>query len=520
METKTYLIEAHKPFSDSLIWRLSEQYYQKEGVDAWRTGTVPHNLTSSAMVGKTYAELIFAFLKDLAAKGQIHEKVFLLELGAGHGRLAFHILQHLEPLIVASGIDLPSYCYVITDIVEENLLYFHNHPQFQAFLEKGLLDVAYFDGLSTEEIHLRHANLHIAPHELKQPLIAIANYFFDSIPMDLYKIKKEEILAVTLGLYTEENPAGMDEEALLDHLEFDYDVEPFFFPFYEDVLLDEVLDAYRHLVKDTYLLFPEKGIQCIKKLKNLSSKGLMLISMDKGFHQVHDLDQGKKPVMITHGSMSFSVNYHALGQYCEKLGGKALFPSYSTFHLELGCLLFLPESESYTETKSAFLRSVDDYGPDDFIGIKKYVWKHLSDFSLMELLGILRLGAYDSFAFKKMLPYFKEIAQKVTFNERMRLHQSILQTWKMYFNIQEPTDLAFEMAGMLYGLGYYQDALLFFQHSADFFGHSTDSFYNKALCYYQLREDILFVKTVKEAKAAFPDFEQFAHLDKLDLNAE
>ena len=92
--------------------------------------------------------------------------------------------------------------------------------------------------------------------------------------------------------------------------------------------------------------------------------------MDKGFHEIQDIDKKEEPEIITHGSFSLWVNYHALGQFCKKKGGKALFPAYSTFHLELGCLFFLPESDSYQHTNAAYQRFVNNFGPDDFNSIK------------------------------------------------------------------------------------------------------------------------------------------------------
>lgn len=111
------------------------------------------------MVGKTYAELILGFLKDLAAKGQLLDTVYILELGAGHGRLAFHILQHLEKLIALSDERIPPYCYILSDIVENNLNFFQRHPQLQHFIKKGILDFAYYDAIGGKEIHLRHAEV-------------------------------------------------------------------------------------------------------------------------------------------------------------------------------------------------------------------------------------------------------------------------------------------------------------------------------------------------------------------------
>ena len=112
MKDEYYEIESIKPFSQSLIWKLNRDYYQDKGVTAWSEDAVPHQMTSNSKVGKIYAELILAFLKDLSAKGKITETVYILELGAGHGRLAFHILKHLQKLEPVLGIELPPYCYI------------------------------------------------------------------------------------------------------------------------------------------------------------------------------------------------------------------------------------------------------------------------------------------------------------------------------------------------------------------------------------------------------------------------
>ncbi len=191
MENDYFEIESSKVFSESLIWQLNRDFYQQQGISAWSNDIVPHNMTSNSRVGKTYAELILAFLKDLAAKGKTKETVYLLELGAGHGRLAFHILKHLQKIERFLDIALPPYCYILSDIVEDNLSFFENHPQLQEYYQKGVLDYSYFDAIGGEEIQLRHTKTTIRPNDLKQPLVAIANYFFDSIPNDLFRVQNQ-----------------------------------------------------------------------------------------------------------------------------------------------------------------------------------------------------------------------------------------------------------------------------------------------------------------------------------------
>jgi hypothetical protein len=519
MNNNHYKIEKSTLFSESLIWELGRNYYDEAGVDAWRKGTVPHHMTSNAMVGKTYAELVFSFLKDLAHKGQTHEKVYILELGAGHGRLAFHILKHLTLLTDNYPLPLAPYCYILSDIIEDSLNFFSEHLQFQPYYTQGVLDVAYFDAVETKAIYLRHAGITINPNSLKQPLLALANYFFDSIPKDLFYFNNKNISVCSVALETAQDPATMDNVALIDQLELAYQLRPLNTSFYQEELFNTLIEDYRNLVFNTFLFFPKKGLQCLSNLRQLSQQGLMLLSMDKGFHKVHDLEHTKAPELVTHGSLSFSVNYHAYGAYCKKHHGTTLFPSYATLNLQLVCLLFVPDSDSYFETQAAYQRFVNDFGPDDFNVIKQFTYKHIAKMSLPELISYLRLSAYDSTLFTTLLPRLKQLIGQITFNERARLAQTMHKTWNTYFTLNESNDLAFELAGIFYALGLYQDALTYFEHSSKLFGYTADGYYNTILCYYQLRKDQLFTNTLQTAKASFPSFENFTHLENLDLNA-
>jgi len=514
-----YTVEESVLFSESKIWALNRDYYQTVGLDAWSKGSVPHHITSNSKVGKTYAEIIFGFLKDLAFKGQTTEILYILELGAGHGRLAFHTLKHLDQLIEQAQIKLPPFCYVLSDIVESNLDFFLTHPQFKDYLDRGILDVCYFDGIQSEELQLRVSGKNLKRDDLKQPIMAIANYFFDSIPSDLFSIKDDEMKSCEVALTSYDNPDTTTSEALLKNLKLDFTTKEISGKFYNDTICNELLNSYKSLLKNAHLLFPATAIQCIENLKNLSSKGLIIISMDKGVHEIHDLENSKIPRMVTHGSMSFSVNYHALGLHCNKSNGTVMFPTYSTFHLEVACFMYLKESESYSETRLAYKRYVDDFGPDDLNSLKKLAYKHIPKMNISELIGLSRWFSYDSTIFIHILPRLKFLVSNVTYNERTRVFQTLNEVWKMHFSINELHDIAFEIGGILYQLAYFDEAIEYFQHSEDKFGNSPDVLYNKALCYYQLRKDDDFTKTLLLAKTSYPEFESLKHLEKLDLNA-
>jgi len=435
-----------------------------------------------------------------------------LELGAGHGRLAFHILKHLEKLVLSLEMELPPYCYILSDIVAENLTFFHKHPQLQEFYQKGHLDLSYFDAIDSKEIFLLHAEKQIRPLELEQPILVLANYFFDSIPNDLFHIQNGKISTCSVALRTKENPENLKAESLIKNMEFVYQKTELEKSFYEDDTLNEILVDYKKLFSNTHLFFPKKGLECLMNIKNLSKEGMMLISMDKGFHEIHDLEKKGEPDFITHGSFSLWVNFHAFGAFCDKQNGISLFPTFSNFHLDVACLLFV-------ETLACHKDVIDNFGPDDFNSIKKIAYGNISRLGITELIALSRLSRYDSTFFIKLFPRLKQVAKMITLNERRRLEQTLHQVWDMYFNINEKQDLAYEIAGMFYDLGFYPQALDYFQFSVDYYGEKADIYYNKMLCYYQLRQDELFYSTLSIAKDKFPDESIFDNLSNLDMTS-
>lgn len=513
------ILEANTAFEQSLIWQFNRSYYEEAGLSAWSDGVVPHNMTSNMYVGKTYAAVILGFLKDIALIRQNDEVVYIMELGSGHGRLAFHILRLLDKMIALEAIHLPSYCYVITDIVESNLNFFEEHPQLQDYYDNGKLDVAYYDGVESKEIILRKQNKTIHQNSLLNPMIAIANYFFDSIPNQLFKIKNNKIFSCEILLETPQRDETVSHVALLKDLRTTILVDDKEFVNNEDPFISDLLNAYKTELNETHLLIPRLAIKCIETLQGYSEHGLMLISIDKGYSDITHLEGRPEPEIIHHGSFSMYVNFNALERYCTSKNGKTIFSSFSDYSMQLGCFLFTDSPESYAKTIAAYDHYIDDFGPDDYNGMKKMAYRLVSHFSLRELITIIRLGSFDSTLFLKLLPFIRKLLNPINKTDRTRLKQTLSKIQHFYFDIKEPINVFFEIAGILYDIAYYQESLDVYDNLTDFSGETEDIYYNKILCYYQLRMDEEFGATLIKAKAAYPNFEKFKHLDKLDLNA-
>lgn len=517
MSDKVLQAGSYTSFSKSKLWDLNAAYYNEHGVEAWSKGAIPHQMSSNSMVGKTYAELILGYLKDLAFKEQVAETVYIIELGAGHGRLAYHILKHLDRLIDLVHMEVPKYCYVLTDIVEDDLDFFCNHPQFEDYFKNGYLDVSYFNAGDTVELVLRKCGKTIIKNSLNQSTVVIANYFFDSIPTDLFQIKGNEVLECQIGL---QNLNGeVQEIGSIENIKIEYKKTKASDNYYSNSIYNDIVQSYKPLFEDSHIYFPNVGFDCLNRINDFSSKGMMLLSIDKGIHDLIEMKKIEEPELVIHGSFSIWVNYHAFAQYCKRLGGLPFMPAFAANSLECVCLLFETEHDKFEEVNNAYERFVNDFGPDDFNTLKLLSYDKITNLSTQEVIAMLRLSNYDSTIFKNYLPKLKALSKDLSMRDRRRLGQTMHQVWRMYYSIGEPFDLPFEIGGFFYDLSFREEALFYFEQSIKLFGPKPDTYYNMVMCHYQLRQDAKLVSLIAEAKKAFPDYTRFNELDDLNLKA-
>ena len=436
MDSRQDQTKSFTSLSQSPLWKINTDYYQSTGLEAWRSGAVPHQISSNSRIAKTIAELILGYLKDISRKSDTNEIVYIVELGAGHGRLAYHILKHLDRLIALTNIVVPKYCYVLTDIIEESLQYFLDHSQLEDYFKSGKLDVSYFDVVKSEELYLRYTKQKITKGSLYQSTIVVANYLFDSIPTDLFQVEGNTLLA-----------CHVDFDHSVDRMNLTYHKEVVGGPVYPEVMYNDILEDYRKQLDNSHFYFPNIALDCLSRVQQLSSNGLMLISCDKGFHELHDLQNMGEPDVVCHGSFSLMVNFNAMANFCKLSGGVAYLPAYATNALQCVCLLFENDHGNFEEVNNAYERFVNDFGPDDYITLKKMSYDKIASLSTEELVAMIRLSNYDSTIFQNYLPRLKQLSAHLSMSDRRRLSQVMHRVWDMYFTINEPYDLPFELGG-------------------------------------------------------------------------
>jgi hypothetical protein len=93
----TYVVEEPRRLSASRLWEIQRRYFEQAGVGAWSGGTVPTYVTTNAFIARAYARVVAAYLRDRRQAGYCGaaEPAYIVELGAGSGRLAYHFLKRL-----------------------------------------------------------------------------------------------------------------------------------------------------------------------------------------------------------------------------------------------------------------------------------------------------------------------------------------------------------------------------------------------------------------------------------------
>lgn len=499
--------EKFHPFSKSPLWELQRRYFSEAGVAAWSSGEVPHYVTSNPQMAAAYARFLFAFMLEFQSKYPNASNFYIVELGTGSGRFSYHMLKALQKLTENHLGKAPDFVYVMTDFVAENLHFWEEHPRFQPYFDAGKLDYASFDAEHDEEIYLRKSRKHLGPGDVKQPLLVIANYFFDSLSHELFHFSNGVIQHCLLKLNNYDASAGLEAGEALKQIELEYDYKSVKKPPFSDRTYLDILKIYQQNLDNSHVLFPVVGMTCIERLKKISEHGLLLLTADKAYHAIEDLDFLRAPTLSKHGSFSLTTNYHALKMHCQLSGGVALFPNRLSHHLPVGCLLYVEQAEDYKHSIRHFGVNFNEFSPDDFFTIKKHIEQQIDQLSIRDLFSYLRLSGYDARLFQQVAGRFQDLIKRFSENERFALLQLVANVWDGYFPIAETADLAFQIAILLFNLHFFEEAISFIELSEKIYGKTEKSMYVKALCFHSMNETELSEQQMNELLAHYPDSE-------------
>ncbi|CAM9373962.1 unnamed protein product, partial [Phaeothamnion confervicola] len=381
--------------------------------------------------------------------------------------------------------------YVITDFGAGNFDFWLNHPRFQPLFEAGVLDVGSFDAEAGGVVRLALSGVELRPGRLRHPVVAVANYVFDTLRHDAFQVRGgalEEVLCTTVAAGgTTLAPTNPELLRYMKCLWSSRSCEAT--GSYEDPRWNRVLVELCEGQRDASFLMPVGALRAIENTRALSRDGrLLVLAGDKGYVSPRELEGVRDPHVAMHGSFSCMVNFRALELYCRQ--EPAGFQMHGG-HLDgFKCCLFAfgLAPEVCPQARAAFREGAVGFGPDGFSSLQRCLKEEGRGLSLRTAMAVLRLSHFDADVFYKFKQVFIDKGPYATEKLQEDIRRDMLLVYDCYYPLQPSKDVAFELGRIFMGLKDFEAASAFFRDSQRFCGVHHVSWYNMGVCHYYLNQ--------------------------------
>lgn len=534
------VIDDNQCFSNTKLWEVQRAFYENSGVKCWQECVVPNFVTCNCFVASAYARCILAFLQDhfsSSSASNSEEPVYIVEIGAGSAKLSYVLLHKLVALRKfwpkpSGRKGKPCFKYIVTDYTTTSLPFWTNHPQLSPFIEEGLIDFARFDVEEDSTVTLAMSGKVLTPGSLDHPIVGVANYVFDSLRADAFRIvdgQLEELLCTsysphmrvpspqhgTGGASTQNSnstsTAGFTlTPELLRSVKLTWAARPVndpkrYYPLEgEDKdtgagrallgLVEKITGDSKSAGAASFLL-PVGAFKAIHNMRALSKdNSLVMLIGDKGHTDVSELSGLRDPHIAQHGSFSCMVNFVALEQFAESEGGFTTVSPYLD-GFKVMCMGLGIENTKTNKNHvpqrfrmqcGLLLGSSCTFGPDAFSSLQRCLKEEGKDVSLRTALAVVRLSQFDPDVFYKFKQVFIDKGPQASEKLQNGIRHDMEQVYKCYYPLQPSKDVAFEIGRIFMGLKDFAVAADHFKASQRHCGVHHVSWYNMGVCYYYL----------------------------------
>lgn len=396
------LVELPVRLSKSQLWQIQKNYFTSMGVKAWKE-EVPFYISSNAFIGQRYALQVINYLKDLyhlqpALKDQIF---YIFELGSGTGKFSFHFLKSFKKLLHDYQLST-SFCYVITDVIEENIQFCMENPCFQPFIEAQELDFSSFNVEQDNDFYMKLRKITYSDLKSQTPLIVLANYTFDCIKQDAFESHEGKLQELRVGLRSRFKNFDVKKGLHLNELKLNFQLNNMHLEhYYEKPVLNKILRDYQDLFTDKNAMFlmPLGAFQFMDNLAELTQNQYFMVVGDKGISNLENFSLLKDHHRVTYdGCYSFLVNFDAMGKYIHSSGGDYLLSGHNNiFKINLYSMGI--SFSTLSNTKAYFENFLESTGPDEYCYIFDEFLTSSYRFQLKALISFLRFSEWDPNAY-------------------------------------------------------------------------------------------------------------------------
>lgn len=174
-------IHEAKPYNESEIFAVSDEYYKTKGIMAWSNRAakiVPHKVGTNYQSALAFAKLVKANIKNYSW----NEHINILECGAGSGRFSRHLLHAFQELDL-----LGKCCLLITDYSKLNLEEIRDSSILDGFEEGDNYKLIEFDIVNAN----RGTNLEGKRFNLNNIGAVFLHYVLDALPLTVLRNKAD-----------------------------------------------------------------------------------------------------------------------------------------------------------------------------------------------------------------------------------------------------------------------------------------------------------------------------------------
>jgi len=437
---------------------------------------VPSYATTNPLIADAYARVAVGFVRDALAGrwGAIDaaRPFYVVELGAGSGRFAFHFERRLRARLGDAAITA-RVVHWISDLAPRNVDAWCRNPALQPFLDRGELLAAPLDFESEDAWPAGDGN----------PVLVVANYLFGSVPADAFVADGGRLRELRLRLSSEDGAPPDEDAASLDGLRFHWRAgapveEPYASPIW-----NRVLRSYAGRAGRSAFTLPVGALRLVDRLRAQSRDRLLVLAADSGALDEDAVMGDGVPAIAQHGAVSMAVNFHALAAYARLAGGELLAPPRRPELLTIVAMLFGAADAACT--REAFAGALGGFGPDELLAFMREL--DLEGWNAPRLLSLLRNCGHDPLLWLRVAPTLAAAVPTATSDTLRELERAADNVWAAYFHHEgETEDLAFALGVAACELGMVDAAVRCFEASLSAHGPQADTHFNLALCFQEL----------------------------------
>jgi tetratricopeptide (TPR) repeat protein len=503
-------LERKRRFSESILWELQRDYFIEKGVDAW-SGAVPFYITSNPFIANCYANIAIRYIEDYINQNEYDssEPFYVVELGTGSGKFSYYMMKRLFELRNQLNLASVKICYVMTDFTESNVKFWQAHDALKPFVERKELDFALFNLEESKTIELIEQKRTLSSNSLKNPLVLCANYIFDTVSHDAFRVVNG-VLQESL-ITCETAPDNMKNRRPVDmaKIETHFDHRPVKKTYYKhDDALNRTLMDYPNVLNNSSFLMPVGALTCVRHLMELSQQRLLVLATDKSYTHVEELQGLSDPHIAFHGSFSMMVNLHAVGRYFEECGGDGFHQSLRE-GIKSSAFVVGKKFDALPETRQAVNTYFEQFGPSDYFHFHRYIVRTVKPHDWLRLLAAhMGLNHWDPYAYGYISDIVNEEILKASSGVKMSFFLGMKKLADNFYYMPGVRDTYFDIATFFSTIHQYKEALSAFQLSVKYYGEKAQTLYNIGLCYYFMHDKAEALSYLEKADQANTDDEK------------